>query len=172
MESNAGQMHITPMHEKIVSLGPGQNVFMRTFMLRNGAEPFNPMREIVMLHYEGWPDFGAPAQPATILSLVEMLNDIVAQRSRGRMSTVLMHCSAGCGRTGTFCTIDSLIDHLDLTKDGVDDDDDIIYQTVLAFREQRMSMVQTLRQYVLCYECVLHHLLNKLSSEDNRMKIG
>ena len=163
------------MHETTVPIGGGQNVFVRTFMLQNGAEPFMPMREITMLHYEGWPDFGTPAQPTTILSLVRILNDITSQAGRRKITPVLMHCSAGCGRTGAFCTIDSVINNLG-GSDGIGDDEDVIYQRVLGFREQRMSMVQTLRQYVLCYECVLHHLVSQIdredNQEDNRMSIG
>lgn len=132
--------------------------------------------------------------------------------SNGHARPMLVHCSAGCGRTGTFCTVDSVIDMLkrqrqhrltqsarrpdraqpstepnpttldcDLDGDvtmgegmmsgngvnraadtpGIDtswlDDDsiDLIAQTVEDFRGQRLSMVQSLRQFVLCYETVL-----------------
>jgi tyrosine-protein phosphatase 2/3 len=123
---------------------------------------------------------------------------------------MLVHCSAGCGRTGAFCTVDSVIDMLkrqrqhmlghspngttsraqsitlDRDSDGdismdegpegptttdqhhsldndldidtawLDDDNiDLISQTVEDFRGQRLSMVQSLRQFVLCYETVL-----------------
>jgi len=122
---------------------------------------------------------------------------------------LLVHCSAGCGRTGAFCTVDSVIDMLKRQKqhmvghttttitgwaqpgslvsdpDGdihmsegtagadslavdqhdappnidtswLDDDTvDLIAQTVEDFRGQRLSMVQSLRQFVLCYETVL-----------------
>ncbi|KAG0647794.1 Tyrosine-phosphatase 1 [Hyphodiscus hymeniophilus] len=104
---------------------------------------------------------------------------------------ILVHCSAGCGRTGTFCTIDTVIDMLKRQrkeiKSGVtpmefdvdvpasvsdsgdymakgrpvaDDwifnaDLDLVQKTVEDFRCQRLSMVQSLRQYVLCYETVL-----------------
>jgi tyrosine-protein phosphatase 2/3 len=161
-------MHITPMHEKNVSLGSGQSAIMRTLMVQNRAEPFTSMREIVQLHYEGWPDFGTPAEAVAIVSLVGLLNEIISQRGKGKNTPVVVHCSAGCGRTGTFATVDSVINYLD----GVNDDgeEDLIYRSVLGIREQRMSLVQTLRQYVLCYECVLHHLLGK--EKDIEMKMG
>jgi protein-tyrosine phosphatase len=114
-----------------------------------------------------------------------------------------VHCSAGCGRTGTFCTVDSVIDMMkrqrvewarnmrhvspmDIegpagvamfqpfhrpsddsmnpffdTSDGewlCRDDVDLIEKTVEDFRHQRLSMVQSLRQFVLCYESVLEWL--------------
>jgi protein-tyrosine phosphatase len=129
---------------------------------------------------------------------------------QGHARPMLVHCSAGCGRTGAFCTVDSVIDmlkrqkqhvlghppngtasraqnitldrdldgdismdegpegpsttdqHHDLDDDSdidtgwLDDDSiDLISQTVEDFRGQRLSMVQSLRQFVLCYETVL-----------------
>jgi protein-tyrosine phosphatase len=168
------------------------------------------MREITQLHYSGWPDFGAPAQPGHLLSLVELTNrlqrgalppDIAAQTTCDDPENakfarpILVHCSAGCGRTGTFCTVDSVIDMLkrqrkehhagvtpmDVEKEAqsgyvsdssgsgsrdeepdaddntwvFDADVDLVERTVQDFRMQRISMVQSLRQYVLCYETVL-----------------
>ncbi|KAL2142054.1 hypothetical protein VTI28DRAFT_1624 [Corynascus sepedonium] len=132
-----------------------------------------------------------------------------APDSREYARPMLVHCSAGCGRTGAFCTVDSVIDMLkrqrqhvlghsinrpvnrtqlsaldrDLSGDvnmsgemapgqstqsqhaeqsteidtsWLDDDGmDLIAQTVEDFRGQRLSMVQSLRQFVLCYETVL-----------------
>jgi len=180
-------------------------VIVRKFTLSHSAEPFVPMREITQLHYSSWPDFGAPAQPNHLLGLVEMSNSMQRASlspttgSNTRMDEpedsslvrpLLVHCSAGCGRTGTFCTVDSVIDMLKRQrkehKSGVtpmeittssdsdymakgkkpkkegdgdgwifDEEIDLVQKTVEDFRKQRISMVQTLRQYVLCYETVL-----------------
>lgn len=96
---------------------------------------------------------------------------------------MLVHCSAGCGRTGTFCTVDAVIDMLkrqrqsassgghtgtrvaasderEVMGDGGDiswlenESVDLVAKTVEDFRTQRLSMVQSLRQFVLCYETV------------------
>lgn len=177
-------------------------VIVRKFTLSHSSEPFIPMREITQLHYSSWPDFGAPAQPSHLLGLVELSNSMQRaslSRSTGPLKAdepenspsarpILVHCSAGCGRTGTFCTVDSVIDMLKRQKiesrSGVtpmdstpsystafttapqgmsaDNDEwifdgsvDLVQKTVEDLREQRISMVQTLRQYVLCYETVM-----------------
>ncbi|RWA13073.1 hypothetical protein EKO27_g2028 [Xylaria grammica] len=203
-------------------------VIIRKFALSHTAHPFEPIREITHLHYPSWPDFGTPAQPSHLLALVELAN--VMQRStlpvdskvvtasvtadhpstmswydepesEAKARPLLVHCSAGCGRTGTFCTVDSVIDMLkrqrlaSLTKRMRKDTDgdvamddratspkkakhgntpeelsgnlkgtdagwvgdpglDLIEATVEDFREQRLSMVQSLRQFVLCYESI------------------
>lgn len=158
-----GEIHVIPMQETIVSLGAGATTKVRTLMLQNRAEPFASMREIIQIHYEGWPDFGTPAQAATIVALIKLMNDFISQRGKSKSAPILVHCSAGCGRTGTFCTVDGVISSIDGGLGG--GEEDLVYRNVLQIREQRMSLVQTLRQYVLCYECVLHHLISKVTGQ-------
>lgn len=181
-------------------------VIVRKFTLANADEPFERMREITQLQYSSWPDFGAPAHPAHLLGLIEQCDAVVRQVNGGTSSRpdppnsrpVLVHCSAGCGRTGTFCTVDSVIDMLKRQRqahgarqatpmeiesssatstrsqssfsskeDTMDEswtdkeDIDLIEKTVEEFRLQRLSMVQSLRQFVLCYESVLEWLVEQ-----------
>ena len=198
------------------------HVIVRKLTLSNTNFPFEPLREITQLQYSSWPDFGAPAHPTHVLGLVERCSDVVRSYEQGPKSRaddpisenerpVVVHCSAGCGRTGTFCTIDSVIDMLKrqrahrrrhrgsagslrapspedngvhdamdvdeppssrqqpLATDGKDaeawlhqDDVDLVRRTVADFRLQRLSMVQTLRQFVLCYESVLEWIAGEV----------
>ena len=175
-------------------------VVVRTMTLSNTAEPFQPMREISQLHYSSWPDFGAPAHPADLLSLVELSDNLIRKYNgtsnadahlpaRSGERPIVVHCSAGCGRTGTFCTVDSVIDMFkrqrlaqkasesieegsEMEVDGeawlYNDEDDLIARTVNDFRHQRLSMVQTLRQYVLCYETILEWLVKEMPEKFRR----
>ncbi|KAF2086632.1 tyrosine-protein phosphatase non-receptor type 6 [Saccharata proteae CBS 121410] len=199
-------------------------VTVRKFTLSNSDFPFVRMREITQLQYSNWPDFGAPAHPAHLLGLVEQCDAVVRANQGSNIDEpepensrpVLVHCSAGCGRTGTFCTVDSVIDILkrqrsmrrsqrqaspmDLDRsptsnnasgsnngnpffgnggDGLAssgnnlgdddammvnrDDVDLVEKTVEDFRHQRLSMVQSLRQFVLCYESVMEWLVEQHS---------
>ena len=149
------------------------HVILRKFTLSHAAHPFSPMREITQIHYSSWPDFGAPAKPSTLLGLVELGDRLERAGSRDSDSflaedtrPVLVHCSAGCGRTGTYCTVDSVVDMLKRQRRAAassqsttswlkDQDLDLIASTVEDFREQRISMVQSLTQFVLCYETIL-----------------
>lgn len=181
-------------------------ITVRKFSLSHSDHPFERVREITQIQYSGWPDFGAPAHPAHLLGLVEQCDAVVRSLQAGRQGgaerPVIVHCSAGCGRTGTFCTVDSVLDMLkqqrrarrtrqgtpmdidrpsqdgagevqERTSADVDaaaanagagqnwldrDDLDLIEKTVEEFRLQRLSMVQSLRQFVLCYESVLEWL--------------
>jgi protein tyrosine phosphatase len=173
-------------------------VTVRRFTLSNDEKPFERMREITQLQYSNWPDFGAPAHPTHLLGLIEQC-DAVVRHHNGTSSSkpeaansrpVVVHCSAGCGRTGTFCTVDSVLDMLkrqrqskhskhvipmdidagnktgkkNVVEDGswvADDNVDLIAKTVEDFRVQRLSMVQSLRQFVLCYESVMEWLVEQ-----------
>lgn len=190
------------------------DVMIRKLALVNSAQPSLPMREITQLQYSNWPDFGAPAHPAHVLSLVEYCGTIIRsyadskERSAEKPAAkgerpIMVHCSAGCGRTGTFCTVDSVIDILkkqrqtymdESTKndgsqtDGsspMDVDDkgsehdwltrgevDLVARTVENFRLQRLSMVQTLRQFVLCYESTLEWLARAIRNEELGLEKG
>lgn len=182
------------------------HVIIRNLALSHSAKPFQPMREITQLQYSSWPDFGAPAHPAHVLGLVEHCDSVVrstAYKARAWGATepeprgqrpVVVHCSAGCGRTGTFCTVDSVVDMvkrqrlageasnlsplggsrehgndgdaMEVDGDGEHDwvkrdDVDLVAKAVEDFRVQRLSMVQTLRQFVLCYETVLEWMVRE-----------
>lgn len=203
----AGRRRANTMQTGDVVPGPPSpeppHAIIRKFTLSHSAHPFSPMREISQIHYSSWPDFGAPASPGQLLGLVELSNAVQRALASPTSSTrseepedhtdarpMLVHCSAGCGRTGTFCTIDSVIDMLkrqrkeakngitpiDISsplngndffsknKEGIsgdwlnDQDLDLIEKTVEEFRGQRLSMVQSLRQYALCYETILEWL--------------
>lgn len=201
-------------HNQLPPLSPESeavHVIIRTLALSHASHPFEPMREITQLQYSSWPDFGTPAHPRHLLGLVEQCGAVVrsydaskegghrnadAPVSEGRRP-IVVHCSAGCGRTGTFCTVDSVVDmlkrqrqrlqgskseaHCEIDSDqtmemefdqegeeGVEipngsgtDDVDLVAATVKDFRLQRLSMVQTLRQFVLCYESTLEWVVRE-----------
>ncbi|KAF2761315.1 hypothetical protein EJ05DRAFT_435581 [Pseudovirgaria hyperparasitica] len=199
------QSSVSPVTKGFAEAAPTSDqpfVIVRKFTLSHCDHPFERMREITQLQYSSWPDFGAPAHPAHLLGLVEQTNAVVRSYNgtkRGVESSnsrpIVVHCSAGCGRTGTFCTVDTVIDmirqqHQEKTKrqssnsmdidssqgqdfffgsssdGGVDvwkenDSVDLIEKTAEEFRHQRLSMVQSLRQYVLCYETVLEWLIDE-----------
>ncbi|ERF68649.1 hypothetical protein EPUS_09142 [Endocarpon pusillum Z07020] len=172
---------------------------VRHFTISHSNLPFQPMREITQIQYTQWPDFGAPAHPQHLLALIEQTSKCVrgsaspthpthgaAEPAPKGQKPILVHCSAGCGRTGTFCTVDSVVDMLKRQKiecgdDRMDldsDDDihrrewidrgdvDLIAKTVKDFRAQRLSMVQSLRQFVLCYETVLDWMVEQQIADE------
>lgn len=53
-------------------------------------------------HYSAWPDHGVPTKVRPLLDMVRLIRDCQTSETL----PVLVHCSAGCGRTGTICAID------------------------------------------------------------------
>ncbi|KAL4888532.1 protein-tyrosine phosphatase-like protein [Aspergillus ambiguus] len=168
-------------------------IIVRHFGVSHSAFPFQPLREVMQLQYPYWPDFGTTSQPSHLVRLVEQCNKMRNATATtpcsdcgsrpGAQRPVVVHCSAGCGRTGTFCTVDSVLDMLSRQRAGKttcpdcsssngncgdgwlqDEKTDLIAKTVSDFRKQRPSMVQNLSQYVLCYESVLEWITSQMAN--------
>ncbi|XP_033887953.2 receptor-type tyrosine-protein phosphatase O-like isoform X1 [Acipenser ruthenus] len=115
---------------------------IRNFRLSYADE----IQDVLHLNYTSWPDHGVPTVNAaeSILQFVQ----IVRQQAVRRKGPVLVHCSAGVGRTGTFIALDRLLQHI-REHDFVD-----ILGLVSEMRSHRLSMVQTEEQYVFIHQCV------------------
>ena len=87
--------------------------------------------------------------------------ELVSINKNNSGSPILVHCSAGCGRTGVFITLDFLLGVLDPRSNQANKIDvwnmsaDLIFIVVNELRKQRISMVQNLTQYLTCYESML-----------------
>ena len=172
-------------------------IIVRHFGLSHSSFPFQPLREVTQLQYPYWPDFGTTSQPSHLLQLIEQCEKVKHATSTMDFSSkeaepqgqrpVLVHCSAGCGRTGTFCTVDSVLDMLKRQRSKAqnppgnedpssgwiyNDEKDLIAKAVADFRTQRPSMIQNISQYVLCYESVLEWVVTQLSEEDGGSEQG
>ncbi|XP_025106579.1 tyrosine-protein phosphatase non-receptor type 12-like isoform X3 [Pomacea canaliculata] len=95
---------------------------------------------IIQFHFMGWPDHGTPASPKTLKDMIEYVR---SYRQKKNIPLVI-HCSAGCGRTGTICAVDYAWTLLDL---GQVNNGFSIFDIIKSLRDQRMSMVQTPDQY-------------------------
>lgn len=124
-----------------------------------------PVRQILQVHMLSWPDFGIVICEEDILSLIGMKRYICSTLNITE-NPVLVHCSAGCGRTGSFCVIDTSIDIL-LNNNSVALSNDVIYDVTSVFRSQRIFMVQTLRQYILIYDSIIKFIKMRYNSNHN-----
>ncbi|XP_075886638.1 tyrosine-protein phosphatase non-receptor type 9 isoform X2 [Nelusetta ayraudi] len=117
-------------------------------------------REVCHYLYVSWPDFGVPKSASAMLDFREhvLQRRDAAVQSLGTSWTgppggppVVVHCSAGIGRTGTFCTLDICLSRLE--DIGTVD----IHQTVRRMRTQRAFSIQTWDQYYFCYTAVIEY---------------
>lgn len=124
-------------------------------------------RRLVHFQMTSWPDFGVPSSAESCLHIVglvrEAQNDAVQAlgsqwKGHPRGPPIIVHCSAGIGRTGTFCTIEVNVARLaDVGKCEV-------FNTVKTLRTQRALTIQTPEQYEFCHLAVLEHALNMAST--------
>ncbi|XP_053386433.1 receptor-type tyrosine-protein phosphatase kappa-like [Mercenaria mercenaria] len=105
-------------------------------------------RQVTQYHYTAWPDKSVPDGVATLLEF----RDKVEQSQTTNVGPMVVHCSAGIGRTGTYIALDILI------KEGKDDNYVDFFGCVMALRGQRAHMVQNLDQYIFLHPCVLYAL--------------
>ncbi|NWJ04966.1 PTPRJ phosphatase, partial [Crypturellus undulatus] len=98
-------------------------------------------------HFTSWPDHGVPETTDLLINFRHLVQEYNSQNPID--SPVLVHCSAGVGRTGTFIAIDRLIQQMEM-ENTVD-----VYGVVYDLRMHRPLMVQTEDQYVFLNQCVM-----------------
>ncbi|TRZ02638.1 hypothetical protein DNTS_000622 [Danionella cerebrum] len=102
-------------------------------------------REIRQFQFMAWPDHGVPEYPTPILAFLRRVKTCNPPDA----GPMLVHCSAGVGRTGCFIVIDAMLERMKQEK-SVD-----VYGHVTCMRSQRNYMVQTEDQYVFIHEALL-----------------
>mmetsp|Transcript_27038 Transcript_27038/g.81045 ORF Transcript_27038/g.81045 Transcript_27038/m.81045 type:complete len:502 (-) Transcript_27038:86-1591(-) len=118
--------------------------------------------------YHAWPDHGVPTNAKGEINATDVLALLqhtrhLREASDGRTSPLLVHCSAGVGRTGTFIVIDHVMDAIKQRKE-VD-----LIQLIDEIREDRMALVQHVAQYRFAWQaCITFaktHIVDTLGGE-------
>ncbi|XP_019855567.1 PREDICTED: receptor-type tyrosine-protein phosphatase S-like [Amphimedon queenslandica] len=121
---------------------------IRTFQLQS-LHGQGPIKEVRQYHFLVWPDHGVPQYATPLLSFQKR----VRNHHKGKPGPMVVHCSAGVGRTGTFITIDTMIMKID--AEGIVD----IFNFVRGMRFCRNYMVQTASQYDFLHHAILEAIM-------------
>ncbi|XP_064144191.1 receptor-type tyrosine-protein phosphatase eta isoform X3 [Loxodonta africana] len=128
---------------------------IRDFTIKNvQTSESHPLRQF---HFTSWPDHGVPDNTDLLIGFRDLVRDYVKQSPPE--TPILVHCSAGVGRTGTFIAIDRLIYQIEI-ENAVD-----VYGIVYDLRIHRPLMVQTEDQYVFLNQCVLDIIRSQKNSK-------
>lgn len=132
---------------------------------------------VLHLRYNAWPDHGTPTESSAIRTMSDLLDGVrdgqqqqQQQGGGGQGRAVVVHCSAGIGRTGTFCSIDILRRRLAClaaaaeARPGSVGSEAVhaaldLPALVHELRRQRCGMVQTLEQYAFVYQALYEELV-------------
>uniref|UniRef100_A0A669E7D8 Receptor-type tyrosine-protein phosphatase delta n=1 Tax=Oreochromis niloticus TaxID=8128 RepID=A0A669E7D8_ORENI len=116
---------------------------VRTFALYKSGS--NEKREVRHFQFTAWPDHGVPEHPTPFLAFLRR----VKACNPPDAGPMVVHCSAGVGRTGCFIVIDAMTERIKHEK-TID-----IYGHVTLMRSQRNYMVQTEDQYIFIHDALL-----------------
>ncbi|XP_075999696.1 receptor-type tyrosine-protein phosphatase epsilon isoform X2 [Genypterus blacodes] len=119
-----------------------------TFSLRDLVLTFVPEKQTRLIrhfHFHGWPEIGIPAEGK---GMIDIIASVQRQQQQSGNHPIVVHCSAGAGRTGTFIALSNILERV--KAEGLLD----VFQTVKSLRMQRPHMVQTVEQYDFCYRVV------------------
>uniref|UniRef100_A0A9L0K1D3 Tyrosine-protein phosphatase non-receptor type 9 n=1 Tax=Equus asinus TaxID=9793 RepID=A0A9L0K1D3_EQUAS len=115
-------------------------------------------RQVTHFQFLSWPDYGVPSSAASLIDFLRAVRNqqrlavgSMGARSKGQClePPIVVHCSAGIGRTGTFCSLDICLAQLE--ELGTLN----VFQTVSRMRTQRAFSIQTPEQYYFCYKAIL-----------------
>ncbi|XP_072318766.1 protein tyrosine phosphatase receptor type Db isoform X16 [Eucyclogobius newberryi] len=116
---------------------------VKTFALYKSGS--NEKREVRHFQFTAWPDHGVPEHPTPFLAFLRRIKACNPPDA----GPMVVHCSAGVGRTGCFIVIDAMTERIKHEK-TMD-----IYGHVTLMRSQRNYMVQTEDQYIFIHDALL-----------------
>ncbi|XP_060574463.1 receptor-type tyrosine-protein phosphatase alpha-like [Ruditapes philippinarum] len=142
-DEDYGDVHVSCQNIQIFA-----DYTLRTFKVINNTEKGDVCRRLVHLHYTSWPDKKTPEDVISLLEFRQKYRDVKTSLN----GPIIVHCSAGIGRTGVFIAVDRLI--MEGNREGTVN----VPACLNKMREQRVKMVQTSEQYKFIFKALVYAL--------------
>jgi len=134
-----------------------EDYLVRSFYLKNLQT--NETRTVTQFHYLTWRDMGVPNMVKILLDFRRKVN----KSYRGRSCPIIVHCSDGAGRTGTYCLIDLVLNRMNKGAKEID-----MAASLEHIRDQRMNLVKSKEQFEFALAAVaeeVHAILKALAQQ-------
>lgn len=125
------------------------SLLLRNFEVNHKEREDQQPLSVLHIQYPDWPDHGVPKDTVATREILKRLYQVPPS-----LGPIIVHCSAGIGRTGTYCAIHNTIQRILVGDMSALD----LAKTVTTFRRQRIGMVQTMDQYFFCYKAIVDEL--------------
>lgn len=139
---------------------------MKNFISRLEDLTTGKQREVIHFHYTTWPDFGVPQSPTAFLRFLNVVRNSGALDEN--VGPPVVHCSAGIGRSGTFCLVDSCLVLInDMKLDNI-----VVKDILMEMRKYRMGLIQTHDQLRFSYLAVIEGIKKAATLNGTAVRIA
>lgn len=138
-----------PVSIELLSEDPFDDYVHRKIKLNETVKGTTSSRVVHHFQFMAWPENGAPK---TGEGMIDLIDQVLRVQQQTGNKAIVVHCSAGIGRTGAFCALSTAIERV--KAEGLID----VFHTVKHLRTQRPHMVQTVEQYMFCYRAISEYV--------------
>ncbi|CAF4838435.1 unnamed protein product [Rotaria socialis] len=167
-EKKGGVLRISRISIEVIDIENQPDLEIRHLVIKYD----NNDHHVFHYYFTGWPDFSV-VDPQELINLIENINKHkpnrpipVEKMKEISLTPIVVHCSAGVGRTGTYIAVDIIMSLIERQKNELSTMKLDVMGIVYQLRQDRGKMVQTKDQYMLVNNCVEEYLrrTNRLNS--------
>ncbi|XP_032597407.1 tyrosine-protein phosphatase 99A isoform X3 [Drosophila grimshawi] len=139
-----GVIQVKLVEEEVMSTYTVRTLQIKHLKLKKKKQ-CNMEKIVYQYHYTNWPDHGTPDHPLPVLNFIKKSS----AANPAEAGPIVVHCSAGVGRTGTYIVLDAMLKQIQ-QKSIVN-----VFGFLRHIRAQRNFLVQTEEQYIFLHDALV-----------------